>query len=211
METKNSSEQKNGVKLKKAHLVGIVLCVLLIAEGTVLAVRAVDAKKADASALTEDPVPVTSLSPNEAAEETVRVTVEGRVASPGTYEVPVGTVKWDVIGSAGGFLKDADVKESEMNEIVTAGCRIKVGAQKYFEVRRDGTPDPFTKDGKLNINLAQEYDLENLPGIGKKTAEAIVGYREEKGIILEMDEIRQIEGITKSIYNKLLDYVTMDY
>ncbi|MCI8525452.1 MAG: ComEA family DNA-binding protein [Oscillospiraceae bacterium] len=52
-----------------------------------------------------------------------------------------------------------------------------------------------TEDGKIDINLADAETLTELPGIGPKTAEAIVSYREALGPFDEIDDLMEVGGI----------------
>lgn len=49
--------------------------------------------------------------------------------------------------------------------------------------------------GKLNINTADQEDLEALPGVGEKIAQEIIFYREENGLFQTTDEIVKVSGI----------------
>jgi competence ComEA-like helix-hairpin-helix protein len=47
----------------------------------------------------------------------------------------------------------------------------------------------------VDINLADEIDLLAVPGIGPRTAEKIVRYRESVGGFVELEDLRRIPGI----------------
>lgn len=47
----------------------------------------------------------------------------------------------------------------------------------------------------VDLNAATEDQLETLPGIGPKTAAAILQYRQEHGPFQTVDELREIHGI----------------
>jgi len=60
------------------------------------------------------------------------------------------------------------------------------------------TPQPAAgalADGRIDINLADADTLTQLPGIGPKTAEAIVSYREALGPFDTVDDLMEVEGI----------------
>jgi len=55
---------------------------------------------------------------------------------------------------------------------------------------------------KVNINTADVDELTKIPGIGPKTAEAIVAYRKDKGQFKNVDELVEVKGIgTKKLEN----------
>lgn len=56
---------------------------------------------------------------------------------------------------------------------------------------------------KININKAKAKQLKEVKGIGKKTAKAIVEYREEHGKFKEIKELKNVEGIGKKKYTKI--------
>jgi competence ComEA-like helix-hairpin-helix protein len=48
---------------------------------------------------------------------------------------------------------------------------------------------------RLNVNTAQDYELAMLPGIGPKTAKAIVDYRSANGPFASLDDLTKVSGI----------------
>jgi competence ComEA-like helix-hairpin-helix protein len=63
--------------------------------------------------------------------------------------------------------------------------------------------------GKVDINQATVQELAKLPGIGKKKAEAIVTYRNEKGHFSSVEDLLKIEGIGKKTLEKIRDSLTV--
>jgi competence protein ComEA len=47
----------------------------------------------------------------------------------------------------------------------------------------------------VNINTATQAELESLPGIGPKKAQAIIDYRKMKGNFKSVDDLNQVDGI----------------
>ncbi|WP_081987086.1 ComEA family DNA-binding protein [Methylotenera sp. G11] len=47
----------------------------------------------------------------------------------------------------------------------------------------------------VNINTATQAELESLPGIGPKKAQAIIDYRKTKGNFKSVDDLNQVDGI----------------
>ena len=56
--------------------------------------------------------------------------------------------------------------------------------------------------GLININTATVEELQQLPGIGEVTANAIIAYREEKGPLLK------VKGIGEKTYEELKNMIT---
>ena len=78
------------------------------------------------------------------------------------------------------------------------------------------TPPPSpTSEGpsptpqRVDINRAEPWLLEALPGIGPRLAEAIVSYRQEKGPFRSPQEIQRVPGIGVELYEKLKDIITV--
>lgn len=63
--------------------------------------------------------------------------------------------------------------------------------------------------GKVDINQATVQELAKLSGIGKKKAEAIVSYRNEKGNFSSVEDLLKIEGIGKKTLEKIKGSLTV--
>lgn len=61
----------------------------------------------------------------------------------------------------------------------------------------------------ININTATQEELELLPGIGPKKAEAIIQYREEIGGYICVEELLEVSGIGEKTLAKILEYITV--
>lgn len=62
---------------------------------------------------------------------------------------------------------------------------------------------------KIDINKATEEQLVALPGIGIKTARAIVAYREAIGGYKSLEQLRLVRGVGDKVYGCLKDLVTV--
>lgn len=47
----------------------------------------------------------------------------------------------------------------------------------------------------ININTASEQELTSLKGIGEKTAQAIIAYRQKNGSFKAIEDIKNVKGI----------------
>ena len=54
-----------------------------------------------------------------------------------------------------------------------------------------------------NINTANAIQLEKLPGVGPRTAQNIIAYRKAHGVLLRLEDLRNVKGITKTNYKKI--------
>ena len=70
-------------------------------------------------------------------------------------------------------------------------------------------PDSLLAGEVIDINTADVYDLQRLPGIGEKRAQAIMDYREEHGPFQSVDELDNVEGIGEGILSGLREYASV--
>jgi competence ComEA-like helix-hairpin-helix protein len=61
----------------------------------------------------------------------------------------------------------------------------------------------------LDLNTATVDQLEQLPGVGPRTAKEIVKFREKSGPFRRVEDLLAIGGITKRRLEKLRPYVTV--
>lgn len=64
-----------------------------------------------------------------------------------------------------------------------------------------------TVAAKINLNTADAASLVNLPGVGEKTAAAIIEYRQANGAFKSVDELAQVKGIGEKKLAKLKPYL----
>ena len=65
-------------------------------------------------------------------------------------------------------------------------------------------------EGKLNINTATSIEIQMLPGIGQKKADAIVTYRTAHGPFKSVNELDKIKGIGKAKLNLIRPFCMLD-
>lgn len=61
-----------------------------------------------------------------------------------------------------------------------------------------------------NVNTASAKEIEKLPGIGKKSAAAIVAYRTEKGKFKTLKDLLQVKGVGKKTLEKIKPLVIFE-
>jgi len=67
---------------------------------------------------------------------------------------------------------------------------------------------PRQVSGVVNINTANAKQLELLPGVGPRSAQAILAYR-EKATFKAAHEIVKVKGIGEKTYQKIKAYLTV--
>lgn len=73
---------------------------------------------------------------------------------------------------------------------------LKTECQKYIE-------EAGSNFKKLDLNKVTEKELTDLPGIGIKTARAIIAYREAIGGYKSLEQLKLVRGVGDKVYNCL--------
>lgn len=71
------------------------------------------------------------------------------------------------------------------------------------------TSTPPGASAKVNLNTATEAELDELPGIGPVTAQAILDWRNRNGRFVSVDQLAEVDGIGPARLAKLRDLVTV--
>lgn len=112
----------------------------------------------------------------------------GAVIKPGFYPLESGDSIEALIQAAGGTTSNADLTNVKLY-IPTAG----EGEQPQ----------------KIDINRAEAWLLETLPGIGQSKAQAIIDYRQKIGGFRNINDITDVQGIGPAIYEKIKHLITV--
>ncbi|WP_410569473.1 helix-hairpin-helix domain-containing protein [Amycolatopsis sp. cmx-4-61] len=132
------------------------------------------------------------------------VSVIGRVRSPGLITVPQGARVADVLRAAGGPEPGADLSTLNLARKVTDGEQLAVGIPA-------AAPDPGAPaaGGKVDLNTATPDQLDTLPGVGEVMAKRIVQWRTDHGGFTKVEQLRDVDGIGESKFEKLREQVTV--
>ena len=126
----------------------------------------------------------------------ISVYVEGEIVNPGVYMLEKGARIADAIEAAGGFTSNAD------RSTVNLAAMPRDGAQIHVYMAGE-VPQ------KVNINTAEVWMLESLPGIGETLAQRIVDYRIANGYFQIIDDLQQVDGIGASVFEKIKDKIAV--
>jgi competence ComEA-like helix-hairpin-helix protein len=80
-----------------------------------------------------------------------------------------------------------------------AGCSSRVVYEVQISVAAE--------QSVLNINTATAEELDQLPYIGRKTAEKIIQFREENGPFRRVEHVMQIRGISEKRFNEIRSFL----
>ena len=170
--------------------------------------------------LKEDGQEITKNNQPEQKEKTekIMVDVKGQIKQPGVYQVSTGDRVIDVISRAGGLTEQADQTKvnfaahvvDEMVVYVPAKGE-ETAAAVVGSIDGNSTVIASTSEGqaKININKADENELQNLPGIGPSKAAAILEYRNTNGPFKVVEDLKNISGIGDKTYEKLKDLIVV--
>lgn len=132
------------------------------------------------------------------------VAVAGAVRRPGLVRVPAGSRVADAIAAAGGVRPGAGTGLLNLARKVADGELIVVG-----EAAGAAPGAPPAAGSLLDLNAATVAQFDGLPGVGPVLAQRIVDYRMGKGGFRTVDQLREVEGIGESRFQKLRALVTV--
>jgi len=121
-----------------------------------------------------------SMSPGQQVQGGIYI--GGAVNSPGFYPLTAGDSMEGLIQAAGGTTSSANLSQLEL----------------YIpEVGEEEQPQ------KIDINRAEVWLLEALPGIGETLAQRIVDYRQQNGPFNNIKELMKVAGIGTTTYEQV--------
>ncbi|MBQ1867698.1 MULTISPECIES: helix-hairpin-helix domain-containing protein [Selenomonas] len=142
----------------------------------------------------------------------ITVYVTGAVNNPGMVTVKEGARVGDVVNSCGGLLPTADQQHINMAQVVKDGEQVKVPERQASPAQGNGQKNgkqASEKGGLVNINTADEKELDSLPGIGPAMAKRIIEYRETEGSFQRIEDIKKIKGIGEAKFAKIRDKICL--
>lgn len=146
----------------------------------------------------------------EEAKKVIVVHIIGEINKPGIVELEEGARVIDAIKKAGGTTEKADLAQINLAYILKDGQKIYIpnteDNDKKIEYNTANIENNI-KEEKININTADEDELQRLPGVGASTAEKIIKYREENGSFRKIEDIQNVKGIGEAKYNDLKEQI----
>jgi competence protein ComEA len=127
------------------------------------------------------------LSQTDLPEQSGELYIGGAVSNPGIYPWQEGDTLQTLLSDTG-IEPDADLSHIEIY------------------VPQEGEEQ---SPQKIDINRAELWLLEALPGIGEVTAQAIVDYRSENGPFKRIEDLLKVSGIGPATFAKIKDYITV--
>lgn len=170
----------------------------------------------------------TASASADAHMTSVVVAVVGDVAQPGLHTLAPNARVADALAQAG-VLDSAQTWGLNLAEKLSDGMQIQVPnaaqaeeAQLQPEVIGGGAGGGSSGGGSggsgagggaaadcVSLNKATPAELVALPGVGEKTAQAIVDYREAQGPFTAVEQLQQVKGIGPNKFANLVDQVCL--
>ncbi|AEX49261.1 putative secreted protein [Corynebacterium diphtheriae BH8] len=139
------------------------------------------------------PPPPAPVAAAETSTPEVVVSVVGEVHAPGLYTFAPGARVADALQAAGP-VDPAHILGLNQAEKLVDSSQIVVG----------GPSEPVpAADGRVRLNSATVAELEQLDGIGAKTAAVIVSYRDSHGGFGSLEELQKVKGIGPAKYQAI--------
>lgn len=159
-----------------------------------------------------------------AQRSVVVVHVDGAVRVPGVYELRSAMPRVDdAVRAAGGLRDDADTTSVNLASVVSDGQKVHIPAEGEEVPTEDGqegsgaagaatgaaaAAGAQAQDGaKVNINTADEAELQRLPGVGEATARAIVEDRRNNGAFSTPEDLMRVSGIGEKKFERMRSMV----
>jgi len=130
-----------------------------------------------------------SISKPPSQELQGEIYIGGAVISSGFYPLRAGDSIEALIQAAGGTTTSADL------------TRLKLYIPQTGEKQ---------EPQKINLNRAEAWLLEALPGIGEVKARAIIDYRQQNGPFHNINELTKVKGIGAITYEKIKHLITVE-
>lgn len=139
------------------------------------------------------------------------VHVVGAVRRPGVYELAAGARGIDAVRAAGGLGPHADPLAINLAQPLTDGEQLLVPRRAPGNGAQPGGAAAADRDaaGKVNVNTADQAELETLPGIGPSLAARIIEHRDANGPFASIQDLLEVSGIGEKTLANLEPYITV--
>lgn len=164
-----------------------------------------------------DQISISNFIENETEDEKdntkIKVYITGEVKNQGVIELEEGDRIADAIEKAGGQTEQASLKNVNLAYQLEDGQKIYIPNinDTETEIIDDGASgvvdDATIKQTVVNINKADEKELQSLNGIGESLATSIVKYRKENGKFETIEDLKNVPGIGDSKFENIKEYI----
>lgn len=153
----------------------------------------------------------TEDEPEKIENETIKVYVTGEVKNQGVIELEQGSRIVDAIEKAGGQTEEANLKNVNLAYELEDGQKIYIpnkSEENTNEITDDGITGIDSKENDtIDINKADEKELQELNGIGESLASSIIKYREDNGKFKNIEDLKNVPGIGESKFSNIKEKI----
>lgn len=137
------------------------------------------------------------------------IDVEGKVKRPGIITLPHGSRVHEAIAKAGGVVDGADTSTTNLARVLVDGEQIIVGTPAAGPAGAGGPAGGGAVAGaRVSLSSATAEQLDELPGIGPVTADAIIAHRTAHGGFQRVEDLLDVQGIGEKTLADLRDRVS---
>jgi competence protein ComEA len=159
------------------------------------------------------PIPLVTITANPAVNKTpeieqIKVELVGAVKQPGVYDFPKGIHLLDAIDLSGGVAEGADLSKINLALVLKDGQKITIPTLGSQNSSSNNSTQEAT--ALLDINLATVEQLMDLPQIGEIKAQAIMTYRNDHGPFQKLEDLIEVPGVGKSIFEAIKSLITVN-
>ena len=149
---------------------------------------------------------------DEKCNTKIKVYITGEVKNQGVIELEEGDRIADAIEKAGGQTEQASLKNVNLAYQLEDGQKIYIpnvndNETEIIDDGASGVVNDTTNQTVVNINKADETELQSLNGIGESLATSIVQYRKENGKFETIEDLKNVPGIGESKFSNIKEKI----
>lgn len=150
--------------------------------------------------------------------------IKGHIERPGVYDLAEGSRVSDLVQRSGGILATGSLElvnqarklhDGEVLIIPAKGLTKEEYAAMAISDSGPFQPQPgLSEPGPIeptlvNINTANEAELDTIPGVGPATAKNIIDHRTQIGPFGTIEDLKKVDRIGDKTFEKLKQYITV--